>query len=130
MPMASIARVTRASFINVFGEDYVRTARAKGLKESRVVFTHVLRNSVVPILTFLGPTCIEMFAGLFVVETLYAFPGFGRAYWDAVLNVDYPLIMGLTIIYAAGIACVNVFMDLLNELFDPRIRLIKHGGAD
>ena len=98
MPMASIARVTRASLINILNEDYIRTARGKGLPETRVVLVHMLRNAFVPIITFLGPTLMEMFAGLLIVENLYAFPGFGREYWIAVLALDYPMIMGLTLI--------------------------------
>jgi len=94
MPMASIARVTQASLQNIMNEDYIRTARAKGLTQTRVMLVHVLRNALVPIITFMGPTLMEMFTGLLIVENLYSFPGFGREYWNAVLNLDYPLIMG------------------------------------
>ena len=83
--------------MHVLSEDYVRTAHAKGLTHSRVILVHALRNALVPILTFLGPTLMEMFTGLVIVENLYAFPGFGREYWQAVLNLDYPIIMGLTL---------------------------------
>ncbi len=129
MPMASIARVARASLMNILSEDYIRTARGKGLMETRVMLVHVLRNALVPIMTFLGPTCVEMFTGLFVVESLYPFPGFGREYWEAILALDYPMIMGLTLVYAVGIALVNVLVELLGEILDPRIRLIKQRGA-
>ncbi len=129
MPMASIARVVRASLLNILSEDYIRTARGKGLHESRVMLVHVLRNARVPILTFLAPTCVEMFTGLFVVESLYPFPGFGREYWLAILALDYPMIMGLTLIYAVGIALVNVLIEVLAEILDPRIRVIKQRGA-
>jgi ABC-type dipeptide/oligopeptide/nickel transport system permease component len=129
MPMASIARVTQASLLNIMNEDYVRTARAKGLTQTRVMLVHVLRNALVPIITFLGPTLMEMFTGLLIVENLYSFPGFGREYWSAVLNLDYPMILGLTLIYAAGIALANVLIDFLSEVLDPRIRLSKPQGA-
>jgi len=129
MPMASIARVTRASLMNILSEDYIRTARGKGLTETRVMLVHMLRNALVPILTFLGPTCMEMFAGLLIVENLYAFPGFGREYWESVLKLDYPMIMGLTLIYATGIALVNVLIEVLCEILDPRLRSIRHQGA-
>jgi oligopeptide transport system permease protein len=129
MPMASIARVTRASLVNVLNQDYIRTARGKGLTETRVVLVHMMRNALVPIITFLGPTCMEMFTGLLIVENLYSFPGFGRAYWVAVLELDYPMIMGLTLIYATGIALVNVLIEALCEILDPRIRSIKPQGA-
>ena len=129
MPMASIARVTRASLMNILNEDYIRTARGKGLTETRVMLVHVMRNALVPIITFLGPTLMEMFTGLLIVENLYAFPGFGRGYWEAVLELDYPMIMGLTLIYATGIVLVNVLIEVLCEILDPRIRSIKHQGA-
>ena len=129
MPMASIARVTRASLINVLNEDYVRTARAKGLTQTRVMLVHVMRNALVPIITFLGPALVEMFAALLIVENLYAFPGFGREYWGAVLTLDYPMIMGLTLIYAIGIMLVNLLTEILCEILDPRIRSIRHPGC-
>lgn len=129
MPMASIARVTRASLINILNEDYIRTARGKGLTETRVMLVHMMRNALAPILTFLGPTCMEMFTGLLIVENLYAFPGFGREYWEAVLKLDYPMIIGLTLIYATGIVLVNVLIEVLCDILDPRIRAIKHQGA-
>ncbi len=129
MPMASIARVTRASLINILNEDYIRTARGKGLTETRVMFIHMLRNALVPIATFLGPTLMEMFTGLLIVENLYAFPGFGREYWGAVLALDYPMIMGLTLIYASGIALANLVIEVACEILDPRLRKIRQQGA-
>jgi len=129
MPMASIARVMRASLMNILSEDYVRTARAKGLTRTRVMLVHVMRNALVPMITFLGPTLMEMFTGLFIVESLYSFPGFGREYWKAVLSLDYPMIMGLTLLYATGIVLVFVLIDVLCAILDPRIRSVKQRGA-
>ncbi|PKO14539.1 MAG: hypothetical protein CVU39_13755 [Chloroflexi bacterium HGW-Chloroflexi-10] len=129
MPMASIARVTRTTLVNTLNEDYVRTARAKGLAESRVMLIHVLRNALVPIVTFLGPTLMEMFTGLFIVEVMFSFPGFGRQYWESVLKLDYPMIMGLTLIYATGIVLINVLIEFLCEILDPRIRAVNQQGA-
>lgn len=129
MPMASIARVTQTTMQNILNEDYIRTARAKGLTQRRVMLVHVLRNALVPILTFMGPTLMEMFTGLLIVENLYSFPGFGREYWTAVLNLDYPLIMGVTLIYAVGIVLVNVLIDIVGEMLDPRIKANKAQGA-
>lgn len=129
MPMASIARVTHASLLNTLGEDYVRTARAKGLTQGRILLIHVLRNAVVPIITFLGPALMEMFAGLLVVENLYAFPGWGREYWQAVLRLDYPVIVGMTLTYAIGMVLINVVIDILSEVLDPRIRAVKQAAA-
>jgi oligopeptide transport system permease protein len=125
MPMASIARVTHASLLNVMHEDFVRAARAKGLTQARVVLVHVLRNALIPIITFLGPTLIEMFTGLLIVENLFSFPGFGQEYWRAVLTLDYPLILGLTLIYATAILLVNVLIDVWSEKLDPRLRTVK-----
>lgn len=129
MPMANIARMTRASLINILHEDYVRTAHAKGLTQARVMLVHVMRNAIVPIITYLGPTLMEMFTGLLIVENLYSFPGFGREYWGAVVKLDYPMIMGLTLIYATGILFVNILIDVLCEILDPRLRALKPRGA-
>lgn len=129
VPMASIARVTHASLVNILNEDYVRTARAKGLSRFRVMLVHVLRPALTPILTFLGPTAMELLAGSLIVESLYGFPGFGRAYFDAVTQLDYPMILGLTLIYAAGIILTNLGVEIVCELIDPRLRLAKPGGA-
>jgi len=129
MPMASLARVTSASLINIMNEDFVRTARAKGLTQIRVMITHVMRNALVPIITFLGPMLMEMFTGVLIVENLYSFPGFGREYWRAVLGLDYPVVLGLTLIYATGLMIINVLIEFLCEYLDPRLRSIKSQGA-
>lgn len=131
MPMASIARVTQTSLENIMGEDYIRAARAKGLTQRRVILVHVLRNALVPIITFLGPTLLELFTGLFIVENLYSFPGFGRQYWQAVLALDYPMVMGLTLIYATATMLVNALVEILSMMLDPRIRSARQqpGGA-
>lgn len=128
IPLASIARVTHASLVNILNEDYIRTARAKGLTLTRVMLVHVMRNALVPILTFLGPALLEMFTGLLIVENLYGFPGLGREYWGAVLELDYPMILGLTLIYATGIVLVTVSIEVLCEALDPRLRANKLQG--
>jgi oligopeptide transport system permease protein len=129
MPLASIARVTSASLLNTLNEEYVRTARAKGASETRVMLVHVLRNALAPILTFLGPTLVEMFTGLFVVEYLFAFPGFGRGYWQAVLKLDYPQVLGQTLLYAVIFMLVNLLVEVLGEALDPRLRAAGKPGA-
>jgi ABC-type dipeptide/oligopeptide/nickel transport system permease component len=128
MPMASIARVTHASMVKILNEDYIRTARGKGLAESRVKLVHMMRNALAPIITFTGPVVIEMFTGLLIIENLYSFPGFGREYWQAVLKLDYPLIMGVTLIYAVAIMLVNVFIGVSCDILDPRIRSANQRG--
>ena len=128
MPMANIARMTLASITNIMNEDYVRTARAKGLSQTRVTISHVLRNALVPIITFLGPTIMEMLTGLLIVENLFSFPGFGRVYWESVLRLDYPMILGLTLVYSTTIMLVNILIEISCEILDPRIRSIKQQG--
>lgn len=129
VPMANIARVTRATLINIMHEDYIRTARGKGLTENRIMLIHILSNALAPIITFLGQTFMEMFTGLLIVENLYGFPGIGRGYWEAVLQLDYPMIIGLTLIYAAGILTVNILVEFLSDILDPRIRTSKQAGV-
>ena len=129
MPMANLARVTRAAYIHTLGEDYVRTARAKGLSRSRVLMVHVLRNAAVPIITYLGPTLMELFTGLLIVENLFAFPGIGRQFWEAVLNLDYPMIMGLTLLYATGMVLVTGGAEIASDILDPRLRQARQEGA-
>jgi oligopeptide transport system permease protein len=129
VPMAGIARVTLASVTNVLHEDYIRTARGKGLEDGRVIYTHMLRNASVPIITFLGPTLMELFTGLLIVENLYSFPGFGRGFWQAVLDLDYPMIMGLTLLFALGIVLANTLIEVLCGILDPRLRSIQNRGA-
>ncbi len=121
-PMASLARVTHVSLLNVLNEDYIRTARAKGLTEMRVFIVHAFRTALVPILTFLGPLIMELLAGLFIVENLYSFPGFGRQYWMSVLMLDYPVVISLTLLLAIVVAVTNLFIDLFSAVLDPRVR--------
>lgn len=128
MPMANVAKVLKTSLLNIQNEDYVRTARAKGLTKSRITLVHIFRNAMLPFIACLGPTLVELFAGLFIIENLYGFPGFGRQYWIAILKLDYPIIMGLTLFYAAGIALVNILIGIVSELLDPRIRELREQG--
>lgn len=121
-PLASMARVTHASLVNVLNEDYIRTARAKGLVEVRVFVVHALRTALIPILTFLGSMIMELFAGLFIVENLYAFPGFGRQYWMSVLQLDYPVVISLTLLLSVFVAAINLVIDILSAVLDPRVR--------
>lgn len=127
VPMANLARVTQASVKHTLNEDYVRTAHAKGLKQSRVMIGHVLRNALVPILTYMGSTLMEMLIGLFIVEKLYSFPGLGHEYWEAVLELDYPMIMGLTLFYASGMLLIHMVIEIGCAFLDPRIRSAEEG---
>jgi len=129
MPMANVARVMQTTMVNTQNMDYVRTARAKGLPERTVWLVHIMRNAIVPFIAYLGPTLVELFGGLFVVENLYGFPGFGRQYWLAVTVLDYPMVLGLTIFYAAGIALINIIVEVASELLDPRLTEAKEQVA-
>lgn len=121
--MAFTARLTRASMLEVMRQDYVRTARAKGLRENMVVYKHMLRNALIPVITILGPSLAGLITGSFIIETMFGFPGLGREYTQAIGNRDYSMIMGTTLLYGALIAVANLSVDVMYVVFDPRIRL-------
>ncbi len=122
LPAAYIARITRASVLEVLEQDYVRTARAKGLNERLVLGRHVLKNAVVPILTVSGPIAASLVTGSFIVETVFAIPGLGKQFVASVFQRDYGMIMGTTIFYAAIIAVANLVVDMMYVAVNPRIR--------
>jgi len=122
-PTAYIAQLTRTSVIEVAGRDFVRTARAKGVSEARVRWVHVLRNALLAVVTYFGPLLAMLLTGSFVVEQIFAIPGMGRFFVTAVTNRDYPLVMGVTLVYAALIVLSNLAVDLVYGWLDPRIRL-------
>jgi len=122
LPAAFIARITRASVLEVLGQDYIRTARAKGLAEWVIVIRHTIKNAMVPILTVLGPIFAVMVTGSFIIETTFAINGVGRHFVSAIGSRDYGVIMGTTIFFAAVVAFANLVVDLLYGLVDPRIR--------
>jgi peptide/nickel transport system permease protein len=119
---ALIVRFTRASMLDVLGEDYVRTARAKGLPERRVIFKHALRNALVPIVTVIGLTVALMIGGAVVTETVFGLPGVGNLVVSAVTRRDYPVIQGALLIVAAIYVVINFLVDLLYTVVDPRVR--------
>ncbi|MCK6563986.1 MAG: ABC transporter permease [Dehalococcoidia bacterium] len=122
LPMAYVARITRASMLEVLRQDYIRTARAKGLREQRVVFRHAMKNAMIPVLTVLGPIFAGLITGSFIIETAFIIPGLGREFVRAVLIRDYGLLMGVMVFYAAIIAIMNLVVDLAYAVADPRIR--------
>ncbi|HLE81537.1 MAG TPA: ABC transporter permease [Dehalococcoidia bacterium] len=121
-PAAYIARITRSSMLDVIRQDYVRTARAKGLPEQLVVTRHILKNALIPVLTVAGPIAANLVTGSFVIETLFAIPGVGRLFVQSVLARDYGLIMGAVVFYTVVISLANLVVDILYALVDPRIR--------
>jgi oligopeptide transport system permease protein len=121
-PAAYVAALFRSSLLETLGEDFIRTARAKGLSESVVLLRHAARNSLIPVLTVMGPLMATLLTGSFVVEYVFALPGMGRYFITAVTDRDYPLIMGVTLVYTALLVAANMLVDLLYGYFDPRIR--------
>lgn len=122
-PVAIIARLTRASVLDVIRSDFIRTARAKGLDEKVILFKHVLKNSLIPVLTFSGPLVAATLSGSFIVEHIFNIPGMGKHFIQSVTNRDYPLVMGLTLIFSFLLVFANLMVDLLYTYFDPRIKL-------
>jgi dipeptide transport system permease protein len=122
IPLAVIARQTRSAMLEVLGEDYVRTARAKGLSPFRVVGIHALRNAMIPVVTTIGLQVGVMLAGAILTETIFSWPGIGKWMVDSVFRRDYPVIQGGLLLIAAIIMIVNLIVDLLYGLINPRIR--------
>ena len=120
-PMAYITRLTRSSMLDVLGQDYIRTARAKGVSKWKIIFGHALKNSLIPVITYFGPMLAYIVTGSLVVEKIFAVPGIGRAFVNSITGRDYPLIMGTTIILATLIVIMNLVSDILYKLVDPRI---------
>jgi ABC-type dipeptide/oligopeptide/nickel transport system permease component len=119
---AAIARLTRASLLQVIREDYIRTARAKGLREQMVVLRHALKNSLIPVITVLGPLLVAVVTGTFVVEQIFGIPGMGKHFVTSIGNRDYPIITGVTLIYATLLVLANLAVDIIYGWLDPRIR--------
>ncbi len=122
LPTAYIARITRASMLEVVRQDYVRTARAKGLAEGIILVRHILRNALIPVITITGPELALLISGSFIVENLFSIPGIGRLFVQGVFSRDYGLIMGGILFYAFSVALVNLLVDILYAVIDPRIR--------
>jgi peptide/nickel transport system permease protein len=116
------ARMTRSSLLEVLRDDFVRTARAKGLREQTVIFRHALRNALLPVITIIGVELLVLFGGLVVVETVFTIPGIGRFLVDAILHRDYPSIQALVFVFAVFVVGVNLLVDLTYAILDPRIR--------
>jgi oligopeptide transport system permease protein len=120
--IAYISRLTRTSMIESLRENYVRTARAKGIGESRTIWRHALPAALLPVIAYLGPATAALITGSILIETVFAIPGIGRHFVDAALNRDYPLVMGITIVYGGLLIVFNVLTDLLRGWLDPKVR--------
>jgi len=122
-PTAYISRLMRSSMLEVLGQDYMRTARAKGLSQSKSLFKHALRNAVLPVVTYLGPLLAYTLTGSFIVERIFTIPGLGNEFISSIINRDYTMIMGTTIFLAFLIITMNLLVDIAYTIIDPRIKL-------
>ncbi len=124
-PAGMLARITRSAILETAHEDYVRTARAKGLSENQVIVGHIFKNAAIPIVTYTGPLLVEFITFSFVIEAMFGFPGFGREYYQAIVSLDYSMIMAITLLYGFFIIFTNFLIDLLYGILDPRIRIVE-----
>jgi oligopeptide transport system permease protein len=114
--------------LDAISQEYIKTARAKGLRTSRIIFKHALRNALIPVITYLGPLTAFVLSGGFVVEKVFSVPGLGRYFVQSILNRDYPIIMGTAIFLATFIILMNLVVDILYRVVDPRIDITKGGN--
>ena len=119
---AVIARLTRASMLQVLNEDYIRTAHAKGLPGNIIINRHALKNALIPVITIIGPMFAALVTGTFIVEFMFGIPGLGRYFVTSITNRDYPVIMGTILLYAIFLVFSNLFVDIFYGYLDPRIR--------
>lgn len=122
-PLAQTARFMRTEMVDVLSSDYIELARSKGESRWQVVAKHALRNSMIPIVTIIGPMAVDLMVGSLVVENIFAIPGIGEQFVKSITTNDYPVIMGLTILYSAMLTVVILVVDILYGFIDPRIRL-------
>lgn len=127
MPLAVMARLMRSSMLEVLGQDYIKTAKSKGIKKSAVILKHAVRNAILPVISILGTTISNLLVGSFVVEQIFGIPGLGRFFVQSINNRDYTLIMGTTIFYAFILVIMLLIVDIMYILIDPRIKLVKEG---
>ena len=122
-PIAYIARMTRSSMLEVMQQDYIRTARAKGVAERMVILKHGLRNAILPVVTYLGTLIANLLTGSFIVERLFAIPGLGKYFVDSITARDYNIIMGVTIFLGVFVVACNLLVDVVYGVIDPRVKL-------
>lgn len=127
MPLAQMSRLMRSSMLEVLGQDYIKTARSKGISRLAVIIRHAVRNAILPIVSILGTTISNLLVGSFVIEKIFGIPGLGNFFTSSIYNRDYTLIMGVTVFYAVILVTMLLLVDIAYTLIDPRIRLIKGG---
>lgn len=127
MPLAQMSRLMRSSMLEVIGQDYIKTAKSKGITRTSVIMKHAVRNAILPIVSILGTTISNLLVGSFVIEKIFGIPGLGMFFTNSIYNRDYTLIMGVTVFYAIILILMLLFVDIAYMLIDPRIRLTKEG---
>lgn len=126
--LAHVTRLMRSSMLEVVGQDYIKTAKAKGLSRLRVVYKHEIRNAIMPVVTVLGPQIASVLTGTFVIESIFTIPGMGRYYVESINGEDYTLILGMTVFFGIFLVFANMIVDILYGIIDPRIRLQGRAG--
>ena len=121
--LAQVSRIMRASMLEVVQQDYIKTARSKGLSDLRITCKHQIRNAIMPVITIMGPTVASVLTGTFVIESIFAIPGMGKYYVESVSNNDYSLILGMTVFYGILLVVCNLIVDILYGVVDPRVRI-------
>ena len=121
--LAMVSRVMRSSMLEVVNQDYIKTAKAKGLSKFRIVYKHQIRNAIMPIITVMGPVVASILTGTFVIESIFAIPGMGRYYVESISGLDYTMVLGMTVFYGIFLVIANMIVDILYGLVDPRIRV-------
>ena len=124
-PMAFIARLTRSGLLDVYQQEYIRTARAKGLGSRTILFSHALGNAILPVITYIGPLAAGLLTGSFIVETIFAIPGLGQYFVTSIYNRDYTVILGVTVFYSTLIVVLNIIVDMIYPIIDPRVTTEK-----
>jgi ABC-type dipeptide/oligopeptide/nickel transport systems, permease components len=125
--LASVSRVMRSSMLEVVNQDYIKTAKSKGLSKLRIVTAHEIRNAILPVVTLMGPTVAAVLTGTFVIESIFAIPGMGKYYVESIENLDYTVVLGTTVFYGVFLVLANTVVDILYGFIDPRIRIAKEG---
>ncbi|MCD8053481.1 MAG: ABC transporter permease [Lachnospiraceae bacterium] len=123
--LASVSRIMRSSMLEVTSQDYIKTARSKGLSEMRITCKHQIRNAIMPVMTMMGPTVASVLTGTFVIESIFVIPGMGKYYVDSITNSDYSMVLGMTVFYGFFLVLCNLIVDILYGVADPRVRIGK-----
>jgi oligopeptide transport system permease protein len=123
--LASISRYMRTSMLEVISQDYIKTAKSKGISNFRITWKHQIRNAIMPVVTMMGPLVASVLTGTFVIEAMYVVPGMGKYYVESISTYDYTIVLGITVFYGAFLVICNTIVDILYGFIDPRIKIAK-----